>query len=150
MKFAVYISKSIMLINTAKQYFNMQLIDNRRFMYNPKTNTLILGKQYLKNSKKIFSNHAEEHATVEKIEPYDDFIKGWIGTSKSLDNGVIHFAPQISQSDIEEFDAGFMTLKMFSENGATNKTVIRGFPGSWEQPLSNIIQIIKEEFNVNS
>jgi len=40
------ITDSIMLIDTKKQSFDMQEIQNRRFMYNPRSGTMILGYQY--------------------------------------------------------------------------------------------------------
>ncbi len=35
-----------MLIDTATKAFDIQEIDNRRFMYEPKTGVLIIGEQY--------------------------------------------------------------------------------------------------------
>lgn len=37
------ITKELMRIDTRRQIIDMQQIDNRRFMYNPKTGILVLG-----------------------------------------------------------------------------------------------------------
>ena len=128
-----------MRIDTRREYFNMLHIDNRRFMFNPHTGTLILGYPY--KGKKVISSHAEEHANADTGEPYDLFLRGWIGTDKrNYKYGVIHFAPSISSDNAEMFSKGFDTLEMFKENGADNKTVVRGFGRIWEQPFSNLIK----------
>jgi len=133
------ITDSIMLIDTKKQCFDMQEIQNRRFMYNPRSGTMILGYQY-KRQNKIISSHAEEHARCGTREPYDDFIRGWIGTGRQYKEGVIHFAPNIGKdSPAELFNRAYDTFTMFRENGAKDGTVIRAFGAVWEQPLSSII-----------
>jgi len=133
------ITDSIMLIDTKKQCFDMQEIQNRRFMYNPRSGAMILGRQY-KDSKKIISSHAAEHGACGTKELYDDFIRGWIGTSRQYKEGVIHFAPAIDKnSPAELFNRAFDTLTMFRENGAKDGTVIRAFGEPWEQPLRGII-----------
>ena len=128
-----------MRIDTRRECFNMLHIDNRRFMFNPQTGTLILGYSY--KGKKIVSSHAEEHANADTGEPYDLFLRGWIGTDKkNYKYGVIHFAPCISSDNAVMFSKGFDTLEMFKENGADNKTVVRGFGRIWEQPFSDLIK----------
>ena len=128
-----------MRIDTRREYFNMLHIDNRRFMFNPQKGTLILGYPY--KGKKIVSSHAEEHANADTGEPYDLFLRGWIGTDKrNYKYGVIHFAPCISSDNAVMFSKGFDTLEMFKENGADNKTVVRGFGRIWEQPFSDLIK----------
>ena len=97
----------------------------------------MLGKYY--SGKKIVSSHAEEHGRIGKGEPFDSFIRGWIGYGGKDTNGVIHFAPSIPKDNVKMFDDAFFTLEMFVRNGAAQNTIIRGFPGAWEQPLSNII-----------
>jgi hypothetical protein len=125
-------------INTKKQFINMQKIQNRRFMFNPQTGTLLLGRQHGKNV--LTGSHAEEHGDMNTGEPFDDFIRGWIGgTDINYENGIIHFAPNIPKGHVELFDKGFTTLKMFTQNGANGNTIIRGFPCEWEQALNNII-----------
>ena len=126
-----------MLINTEQQSFDMQDILNRRFIFNPQSGTLILGRQYFGNQ--IISSHAEEHGRMNTGELFDDFLRGWIGTGGRFESGVIHFSPPIPQSNPEAFDMGYIALEMFARNGASDNTVIRGFPGDWEQPLLNII-----------
>lgn len=128
-----------MLIDTKKQSFDIQAIQNRRFMFNPGTGTLILGFQY-KSSNKIISSHAAEHGACGTKEPYDAFIRGWVGTGRQYKEGVIHFAPAIGKNSPEDiFNRAYDTLTMFRENSARDGTVIRGFGAVWEQPLSSII-----------
>ena len=126
-----------MRIDTRRDTFNMSEIENRRFMYQPQTGTLILGRQYHKSD--MYGSHAEEHADSGASEPYDSFIRGWIGTGKQYKHGVIHFSPSIDSRYPQQFDKGFSTLEMFAENGAVSDTVIRGFGDVWEQPLSNLL-----------
>lgn len=130
------IVKSLMRIDTTLYRFDMQKIQNRRFMFNPQTGTLILGYQY---SGKLKSSHAEELSAADVKEPFDNFVRGWIGTdSKKYINGIIHFAPNISGENIDMFNKGFDTLEMFRRNGANGKTVIRGFGKVWERPFSDL------------
>ena len=84
------ITDSIMRIDTSRNNFNMQDIENRRFMFNPKTATLILGYQY--RNGELVSSHADEYASAGTGELFDDFVRGWIGTSKEYTDGGIHFA----------------------------------------------------------
>jgi antirestriction protein ArdC len=123
-----------MLIDTRAAAFDMQGIRNRRFMYSPQSRMLILGRQYKGGS--MQSSHAEEHRSTGTDEPYDDFVRGWVGTGRHYKDGVVHFAPCIDTQDIDRFNKGYDTLRMFSENGANGNTVIRGFGNTWEQPLS--------------
>ena len=133
----IMITDEEMLINTTQTYFNVLEIHNRRFMLNPKTGTLILGRQYY--SEKIISNHAEEHGRMNTNEPYDNFIRGWIGTGSEYPSGVIHFTPPTPKGNPEMFDKAYTVLEIFAQNGADNETIVRGFPDEWEQPLENII-----------
>jgi hypothetical protein len=135
------ITDEMTLIDTARQSFDMQEIENRRFMFSPRTGTLIIGEQYPRNT--LMSSHAEEHERAETDEPFDDFICGWVGTGGRFESGVIHFAPPIPKGYPQMFENGFSTLEMFAQNGANIDTVIRGFPGAWEQPLSNLINFEK-------
>ncbi len=136
-KTTLSIYDNIMRIDTRRDTFNMSEIENRRFMYQPQTGTLILGRQYHKSG--MYGSHAEEHADSGASEPYDSFIRGWIGTGKQYKHGVIHFSPSIDSRYPQQFDKGFSTLEMFTENGAGDNTVIRGFGDTWEQPLSNLL-----------
>ena len=133
-----FADNGIILINAAKQSFNMQEIKNRRFMYNPASGALIFGYQF-KTSKKVMASHAEEHGASGTNEPYDAFIRGWVGTGQDYPGGVIHFAPPILDGYPDLFDKGFSALELFRENGANGDTLIRGFPGAWEQSLSALL-----------
>ena len=132
------IVKSVMRIDTNSFSFDMQQIENRRFMFNPQTGTLILGYQY--SRQQIKSSHAAEHADANIDEAFDSFIRGWIGTGKEYQNGIIHFSPNIPTTIIPMFEKGFDTLEMFAENGANKNTVVRAFGEVWEQPLSELIK----------
>lgn len=57
------ITKELMRIDTRRQIIDMQQIDNRRFMYNPKTGILVLGYQYAATSTMV-SSHANELANA--------------------------------------------------------------------------------------
>lgn len=128
---------SLLLIDTKNVSFDMQEIENRRFMYSPQSGELIIGKQYKGNQ--LIASHAEEHGWVGAEAPFDSFIRGWIGTGRSYKDGVIHFAPPIDTHNIDHFNRGFSTLETFAVNGANSRTVIRGFGDRWEQPLSDLI-----------
>ena len=131
-----------MLLDTRSMSFDMQEIDNRRFMFSPQTGELILGRQY--RGGQLYKSHAEEHFDSGAKAPFDSFIRGWIGTGRDYPDGVIHFAPNIGTDNITAFDNAFSTLQMFSENGAAGDTVVRGFGRKWEQPLKDIITPTKE------
>jgi len=132
----------IVKINTEQQSFNMQNIRNRRFMYNPTTGTLILGRQYAGSN--IYFSHAEEYAKCNIPEPYDDFIRGWVGTGNAYKDGVIHFTPAQDYRYLTLFERAFDTLLMFRQNGANESTLIRGFGDVWEQPLSAVLSPVPE------
>lgn len=126
----------------------MRQVQNRRFMYQPQTGTLILGYQYKGGG--VVSSHADEHDKSGATEPYDSFIRGWIGTGRQYPNGVIHFAPAIPPDNAAAFDKAFSVLQMFSENGANANTVVRGFGSVWEQPISNFISPNEERSDKKS
>ena len=136
-KAKIEIQNDVMRIDTGQTAFDMQQIENRRFMYQPQTGTLILGYQYKGNH--LASSHADEHFKSGAAEPFDSFIRGWIGSGKSYPHGIIHFAPNIPADNVQVFDRAYSTLQMFRDNGAAGNTVIRGFGASWEQPLNQII-----------
>jgi len=133
----------IMKINTGTQVINMQHIDNRRFMYNPKTRLLVLGRQYTE-TRVSNSSHAQELADAGITKDYDDFVRGWIGTGGDYPNGVIHFAPSVAAGNMTLFERAFDTLEMFRENGAGALTVVRGFGSVWEQPFHKLLPPCKE------
>jgi len=132
-----------MTIDTRRFSFDMQQIENRRFMYQPETGELILGYQF--HSKQLVSSHAEEHAASRSKAGFDSFIRGWIGTGKEYMDGVIHFAPNIPRESVEAFEKAFDTLEMFGANGAKENTVVRGFGSIWEQPLNNLISFERSD-----
>ena len=133
----ISLENSLLLIDTKNISFDMQEIENRRFMYSPQSGELIIGRQYKGNQ--LVASHAEEHGQVGAKAPFDSFIRGWVGTGRSYKDGVIHFAPPIDTHNTDHFDRGFSTLEMFTANGANSRTVIRGFGDRWEQPLSDLI-----------
>ena len=132
------------MIDTKTNSFDMQEIENHRFMYSPDSCELIIGKQYKGNQ--LIASHAEEHGKAGVKAPFDSFIRGWIGTGKGYKDGVIHFAPPINTHNIDHFNRGFSTLEMFAANGANSRTIIRGFGDRWEQPLSDLISQKGEKF----
>lgn len=137
-KWPVGITDGLMLIDTATKSFDMQEIDNRRFMYEPKAGVLILGRQYGKTSG-LPGSHAEDLAKAGITIGYDDYVRGWVGTGKGYPHGVIHFSPNVDERNIKLFDRAFSTLEMFKENGAVPETVVRAFGKRWEQPLFAIL-----------
>lgn len=134
----VSIERRLMKLNVKIHCFDMQEIENRRFMYNPKSGVLIFGYQYGK-TKGLPGNHADDLALAGIKQNYDDFVRGWVGTGRHYPDGVIHFAPNIDSRNLSLFEKGFDTLEMFSNNGARDKTVVRAFGDKWEQPLSSIL-----------
>lgn len=134
----------IMRIDTRAQAIDMQQNDNRRFLFNPKTGVLVLGRQY-KETSFVNASHAVELADAGITKGFDDFVRGWIGTGGHYPKGVIHFAPCVDSRNISLFDRAFDTLKMFRENGALAGTVVRGFGSRWEQPLSAILTDLQKE-----
>lgn len=137
------ITADIMRIDTRTQAVDMQQIDNRRFMFDPDTGILVLGRQYAVTSL-MNSSHAVELADAGITEGFDKFVRGWIGTGGEYPKGVIHFAPCVDMGNTKLFDRAFDTLEMFRENGALVGTVIRGFGNRWEQPLSAILTDCRE------
>lgn len=134
----------IMRIDTRTQAIDMQQIDNRRFMFSPKTGVLVLGRQY-KETSFVNASHAVELADAGITKDFDDFVRGWIGTGGGYPKGVIHFAPCVDSRNIFLFDRAFDTLEMFRENGALAGTVVRGFGSRLEQPLSAILTDLQKE-----
>ena len=110
------IADALMLIDTGRLSFDMQRIENRRFMFSPQTGELILGRQY--KGGQLRRSHAEEYFDSGAKATFDSFVRGWVGTGKEYKNGVIHFAPNISADNIPAFEQAFSTLAMFNENHA--------------------------------
>lgn len=89
------IGKSLMVINIKQEIIDILQIANRRFMYNPKIGILILGDEMY--GKNICSSHSQEFYVSKADGHFDDYLRGWIGVSKSYPHGVIHFAPAVSK-----------------------------------------------------
>ena len=87
----ITLENRLLMIDTNTVSFDMQEIENRRFMYSPDSCELIIGEQYKGND--LIASHAEEHGKAGAKAPFDNFIRGWIGTGKGYKDGVIHFAP---------------------------------------------------------
>lgn len=135
----VGIEHSSMVINTKSQEFDMQKIANRRFMYNPDTGTLVLGNEDV-GSNAISGSHEIDLSKSGTKEPFDNFIRGWVGAGPNYQDGVIHFAPCIDKdSSPERFNKAFDAVQMFRANNGKPDTVIRGFGEVWERPLSSIL-----------
>lgn len=131
------------LIDLNKCNVDLMQIQNRRFMYHP-SGLLLLGEEDTVNMKGLFKSHAEEHYEAEerfqiKLPPYDDFIKGWIGVGKSYPYGIVHFAPHIPDGHIGLFDKAFSFVEVVQENGFSYRSVLRGFPGKWEQTIGEML-----------
>ena len=103
------VEKSLMVVDTKREIIDILQITNRRFMYNPQTGILILGDEAY--GKSIAGSHAQEFYDSQAGGCFDDYLRGWIGTSKSYPRGVIHFAPAVI---MEQFDRGFAALQMFA------------------------------------
>lgn len=94
---------------------------------------------------KLIGSHAEEFGAVrdvnDNLPSYDEFIRGWIGVGGSYKNGIIHFAPNIPDGHVELFDKAFSFVEIALKNGFSEKTVLRGFPGKWEQTIGEMMGI---------
>ena len=134
----VEINRDLMLIDTARQSFDMQELILRRFMYNPATDTLVLGQKYPDDGKFI-SSHGEELYDSGAAGEYDDFIRGWVGIGADYPNGIIHFVPPLAIANLDTYNNAFSALEMLRDNGALPDTTVRAFIGKWEQPFSNIV-----------
>ena len=129
------VEKSLMVVDTKREIIDILQITNRRFMYNPQTGILILGDEAY--GKSIAGSHAQEFYDSQAGGCFDDYLRGWIGTSKSYPRGVIHFAPAVI---MEQFDRGFDALQMFARlEGTGGDTVIRGFCRLWEERIGAIL-----------
>ena len=118
----------IMRIDTRTQAIDMQQIGNRRFLFNPKTGVLVLGRQYQETSL-VNASHAVELADAGITKDFDDFVRGWIGTGRNYPKGVIHFAPCVDSGNISLFDRAFDTLEMFREKEMKDRVFASGSYG---------------------
>jgi len=125
------IPKGVVLLDTRRDRFSVNRINNRRFMFNPKTHEIVFGGNDISRS-----SHAEEWHDAGAKGDYDDAVRGWIGYGGRYKHGVIHFAPPITGSS---FNEGFDALEMFFKHGATEKTIVRSFGKRGEEPLGDIL-----------
>ena len=77
--------------------------DNRRFLYNPKTNEIVIGKLDPLSGQGVDSSHEKEFKESGAPGSRHDFpLSGWIGIGGNYPNGVIHFSPPMITSGNEE------------------------------------------------
>lgn len=128
-----------MVANLRMEQVDFKNVGNRRFMFNPKTGTLLLGGEDVeKGSRKMVSSHAEEFHDARITENFDDFVRGWFGyNSRQYRHGIIHFAPAICEAT---FDQGFDTLTAFaSQLRIDGKTKILNFVKYGEQTMGDLL-----------
>ena len=129
------VEKILMVIDVKREIIDILQITNRRFMYNPQTGTLILGDEMY--GKSICSSHAQELHASQAEGRFDDYLRGWIGVSKSYPHGIVHFAPAVS---MEQFDCGLDALQMFARlEGVNEDTIVRGFCTMPEQRMGDLL-----------
>lgn len=139
MKTVIVASNESMVANLKTETVDFSNVGNRRFMYNPKTGTLLLGSEDIeKGCKKIISSHAEEFHDAGIAENFDDFLRGWLGYNRrEYKHGILHFTPHIIKT---QFDRGFDTLLAFvAQIGIDGKTKVRGFITFNEVPLKELL-----------
>ena len=127
------------MANLKLEQVDFKNVGNRRFMYNPKTGTLLLGSEDIeKGSREMRSSHAEEFHDAGIQERFDDFVRGWIGyDGRKYRHGIIHFAPNICEAT---FDQGFDTLTAFAAQlRIDGKTKILNFVKYGEQTMGDLL-----------
>lgn len=135
----IMVQSGSMVANLKLEQVDLQNVNNRRFMFNPNTGTLLLGDEDKERSRKGFdSSHAEEFHDAGINENFDEFVRGWIGFGgRQYHHGIIHFAPAICEAT---FDKGFNTLIAFAAQlRICEKTKIRNFVQYGEQLMGNLI-----------
>ncbi len=140
----VELSDGLICVNLAKDQVDLAQIKNRRFMYHPE-GWLILGAEDVVSCKKdgLLKSHAEEYyeaSSMEELPPFDEFVRGWIGVGGAYKDGIVHFAPHIPSRDIGLFEKAFDFVETVLKNGFGDKAVLRGFPGAWEQTVSDVFK----------
>jgi hypothetical protein len=128
---AASIPRKPVLLDTRSDNFSIRGINNRRFMFYPKSHEVMFGGSDISRS-----SHAEEWYDLGATGKFDDAVRGWIGYGGRYKHGIIHFAPEITGSD---FNDGFDTLEMFFGHGASKETVVRNFGKRGEEPLGDIL-----------
>ena len=87
--------------------------------------------------KTICSSHSQEFHASKAEGCFDDYLRGWIGTSRSYPHGIVHFAPAVI---MEQFDRGFDALQMFAGlEGVNGDTIVRGFCTLPEQRMGDLL-----------
>ena len=76
----------IMRIDTRTQAIDMQQIGNRRFLFNPKTGVLVLGRQYQETSL-VNASHAVELADAGITKDFDDLCGAGSGPAGTIPKG---------------------------------------------------------------
>ena len=99
------VEKSLMVIDVRREIIDVLRVTNRRFMYDPQTGILLLGDETC--GKSIRSSHAQEFHESKAGGCFDDYLCGWISTSKQYPRGIVHFAPAVC---MEQFDKTTGTL----------------------------------------
>ena len=94
------VEKILMVINVKWEIIDILQITNRRFMYNPQTGTLILGDEIY--GKTICSSHSQEFHASRAEGCFDDYLRGWIGTSKATLTGLSILPPPSSWNSSTE------------------------------------------------
>ena len=114
--------------------------DNRRFMYNPKTNTFVIGKLDPLSGAGVDSSHEKEFKESGAPGSRHDYpLSGWIGVGGQYPHGVIHFAPpMITDNNPQVLAAGEAIIQAFKASGATSSTVLRNFLKMGEQRLGMV------------
>lgn len=131
------ITKSLMVVNVKLETIDILQITNRRFMYNPQNGFMILGDEIY--GKNIRSSHSQEFYSSKAEGCFDDYLRGWIGTSAVYSCGIIHFAPAIS---IQLFDKGIDMLQMLTKLvGVSYDTMIRGFCNLPEEKIGDLLPL---------
>ena len=112
------------VIDCNNQSFYFPALENRRFLYNPYENILILGGTFESGGwfRDDFDDSDVQQKLPESAKIYINYITGWVsGFTKKKDflKGVIHFMPPLQGvyggAAIEK---GRQTLRMFVANGA--------------------------------
>lgn len=135
------VEKSLMVVDVRREIIDVLRITNRRFMYDPRTGILLLGDEIY--GKSIRSSHAQEFHESKAEGSFDDYLRGWVGTSRLYPRGIVHFVPAVS---MEQFDRGFDTLQMFARlEGINGDTIVRGFCSLPETRLGGILPVSLKE-----
>lgn len=74
--------------------------DKTMVMYDPQTGILLLGDEIY--GKSIRSSHAQEFHESKTGGSFDDYLRGWIGTSRQYPRGIVHFAPRCQHGAVRQ------------------------------------------------